>query len=107
MSFKLLIECSKDIDKLSIDFSDGSSVVTHSESSGSSDLNETISNKPKAKKSNFKEQPKKEQPKKRNESFLDTDEIYADVSQDVIALPEISDNKRPVKVAEEIQNLEL
>lgn len=99
MAFKLLIECSKDIDKLSIDFSDGTSSVIESP-----------------------EAPKKVEPRERKkvskensspmraEEFLDVDEFnndYTEISSEVIELPKINLGERPVKVANELQNLNI
>jgi hypothetical protein len=78
MAFELHITCSKDIDKLSIDFSDGTSVITESK--------------------------KKEEPVKQNKSFIDTDVEYSDISQDIIEKPNIIREEKPIKVAEELQN---
>jgi len=88
MAFRLLIECSKDIDSLKINFSDGTSVV-----------NETTSNQVKSELKN----PTKRQNK------LEFDEQSNVVHDDaIVALPVIADtNDRTVNVAEELQNLDI
>ena len=101
MTFRLLIECTKDIDKLSIDFSDGTSMVQH-----------TPDTDPKPKNSN----PRVKRPEgqrhdevstpSRKDAFIDTDTEFGSVSQEVVSLPTISTAGRPVKVAEELQNMD-
>ena len=91
--FKLLIECSKDIDKLKIDFTDGSSVVK-----------ETQPNTPTQ--HNKRKKIKNKTPK--SDNLIDTDVDYDDYQQEeVVQLPQIPDLHREVKVAEELQNLDI
>jgi hypothetical protein len=95
--FELSIKCSKDISKLKIDFADGSSTVStvsSVDSSNKEQINEQI-----------KEQNKihKSQPK---EKFLNTDEEFDSVFQEVVKLPDIKIKNRPVNVASEMQNLD-
>ena len=88
MAFKLLIECSKDIQFLQINFSDGTSVVTSKEPK---ENREPIL--PKA-------------PKRKNlEEYLDTDTDFS-INQEVIEKPVIQDLIRPPKVTDELQNLD-
>lgn len=99
MSFELSIKCTKDISELHINFSDGSSSVT----------TKPVSNGPK--KSNDTEQPKEPLEKKRSpgsykDQILDVDAEFGNVSQDVVALPEIERKDRGVKVADELQNFD-
>ena len=92
--FKLLIECSKDIQFLQINFSDGTSVVTSKE--------------PKEPKENKTERIQKEPilPKRKNlEEYLDTDTDFS-INQEVIEKPVIQDLIRPPKVTDELQNLD-
>ena len=98
--FKLLIECSKDIQFLQINFSDGTSVVTSKE--------------PKEPKENKTERIQKENkepkepilPKRKNlEEYLDTDTDFS-INQEVIEKPVIQDLIRPPKVTDELQNLD-
>ena len=100
MAFKLLIECSKDIQFLQINFSDGTSVVTSKE--------------PKEPKENKTEKIQKENrepkepilPKRKNlEEYLDTDADFS-INQEVIEKPVIQDLIRPPKVTDELQNLD-
>ena len=97
MAFKLLIECSKDIQFLQINFSDGTSVVTSKEP-----------------KENKTEKIQKENreikepilPKRKNlEEYLDTDTDFS-INQEVIEKPVIQDLIRPPKVTDELQNLD-
>ena len=97
MAFKLLIECSKDIQFLQINFSDGTSVVTSKE--------------PEKNKENKTEKIQKENkepilPKRKNlEEYLDTDTDFS-INQEVIEKPVIQDLIRPPKVTDELQNLD-
>ena len=89
--FKLLIECSKDIQFLQINFSDGTSVVTSKEPKENREPKEPIL--PKA-------------PKRKNlEEYLDTDTDFS-INQEVIEKPVIRDLIRPPKVTDELQNLD-
>ena len=97
MAFKLLIECSKDIQFLQINFSDGTSSV--------------VSKEPKEPKENKTERIQKETkepilPKRKNlEEYLDTDTDFS-INQEVIEKPVIQDLIRPPKVTDELQNLD-
>ena len=100
MAFKLLIECSKDIQFLQINFSDGTSSVVSKESK-----------EPKEPKENKTERIQKETkepilPKRKNlEEYLDTDTDFS-INQEVIEKPVIQDLIRPPKVTDELQNLD-
>jgi hypothetical protein len=87
--FRLNIECTKDIDRLVIDFTDGTSSVVES--------------KPKPQKVN---QPKASTPKVPREQLLDVDADYSSIQQEVVEKPVIESKQRPVKVAEELQNFD-
>ena len=97
--FKLLIECSKDIQFLQINFSDGTSVVTSKEPEKNKE--------PKLEKA--KEQKENREPilpKRKNlEEYLDTDTDFS-INQEVIEKPVIQDLIRPPKVTDELQNLD-
>ena len=103
MAFKLLIECSKDIDKLSIDFSDGTSVIQESPDKPEIEKHQDT-------KSRTKSTPNPDKPKMQNnqDNLLDLD-AYDDVpvQSDVVQKPVIEDRNRDVKVAEELQNLDI
>lgn len=91
MAFKLLIECSKDIQFLQINFSDGTSSVVSKEPKENREPKEPIL--PKA-------------PKRKNlEEYLDTDTDFS-INQEVIEKPVIQDLIRPPKVTDELQNLD-
>lgn len=109
MSFRLVIECSKDIDKLSIDFSDGSSVVTHSDGTSTDSKSESENHSGKEPKDDNGQNTRKRMQKsnRREEQFLDTDEEFGDVQEEVVEKPQIEERKGDVKVAPEIQNLSL
>lgn len=87
--FKLLIECSKDIDELHINFSDGTSSVIE---------------KPDKKTEKVKDTYKEiKEPRKKLDSYLDTDIDYS-ISQEIVEKPSIPDIERPPKVSDELQN---
>lgn len=98
--FKLNIESTKDINELHITFADGTSVVT---SSGSS----AMVSAPRVPREPKQAQAEKQQSPVRQEKMLDTDADFGNVSQDVVSLPEINRSARPVKVAAELQNLDI
>lgn len=100
--FKLNIECTKDIDELHINFSDGSTTVV---SNASRDSEKCKSTKQQPEKQKEVVQQVKES-KLTKEQFLDTDTDFGDISQEVIKPPKIESSDRPVKVAEELQNFD-
>jgi hypothetical protein len=96
--FKLNIESTKDINELHIKFADGSSVVTtssnnHLASASGVPVHEVVT--PTQKKS------------ARKEEFLNLDADFGGVSQEIVKPPEINRSDRPVKVANELQNLDI
>lgn len=98
MSFTLNIECSRDIEKLSIDFTDGTSTVTHTQPKSTS----------KKKKVSQPDESVKIKPAKinRRDQLLNLDEDYSDVSDEVVELPNIDLGERSVSVADELQNFD-
>jgi hypothetical protein len=94
--FKLNIESTKDINELHITFSDGTNVIS------------TVGNLDRV---STPRVPVHEKPttrtQKTQEKFLDTDTDFGSVSQEVVQLPEINRTDRPVKVASELQNLDI
>jgi len=98
MSFRLLIECSKDLDSLKINFSDGTSVVqtVKEESTEQSILHSRIEN----------EERPKTQPMTGG-GFLDTDADFGTISSDVIEKPDVTQPNREISVASELQNLDI
>lgn len=98
MSFRLLIECSKDIDELRINFSDGTSSVVEKQKE---------TNEPKIpKESKEKKEIKEPKERKKLDTYLDTEEDY-EIAQEVVTKPEIADLQRPAKVSDELQNLDI
>ena len=95
MSFRLLIECSKNIDELHINFSDGTSSVVEKP------------DKPKVSKEleKVKEPKERKEPRKSLDTYLDTEEDYS-IQQEIIKKPEIAELNRPAKVSDELQNLD-
>lgn len=93
--FKLNIECTKDINELHINFSDGTSVVT----SNSSHSVASTTRVP-------REQKQEKHTTIKSEKTLDTDVDFGNISQDVVTPPDIKMQERPVKVATELQNLD-
>ena len=94
--FKLNIECTKDINELHITFADGTSVVT-------SNSNHSVASTPRVP----RESKQEKQTQVRSEKTLDTDVDFGNVSQEVVSLPEINRNNKPVNVAAELQNLDI
>lgn len=102
--FKLNIECTKDIDELHINFSDGSSVVT------------TVPTSKSKKQSDGTEQPKEQskeskesvvhQKVQKQEAFLDTEADFGGISQEVVKPPQIEREEKGVNVAQELQNFD-
>lgn len=95
--FKLLIECSKDIDTLSINFSDGTTVVTESSKEQKEQKSTKETKEPK--------DVKRPNERKQLDKYLDTD-VDFNIDQTVVEKPVIADLDRPAKVSEEIQNFE-
>lgn len=95
--FELHITCSKDIDTLAINFSDGTSVVTESKPKETE--------KPKEAKE-IKEHREIKEPRKKLDTYLDTEDDYT-IQQEVLQKPIIQDVQRPAKVTDELQNLDL
>ena len=93
--FKLLIECTKDISEISINFTDGTSVVKSSEPEDTKPKPET-----KPKKPNFSEA-------RRELLDLDDSTNISNVKPAQVLKPEIANHDRQVKVATELQNLDI
>lgn len=104
--FKLLIECSKDIDNLSINFSDGTSVIT--ETNQDKEIKNQQEQKTKIQKESKEVNEVKEikEPRRKLESYLDTEMDFSN-SQEVVQKPIIQEVNRPANVSDELQNLDL
>lgn len=101
MSFELHITCSKDIDELHINFSDGTSSVVSK--------NDNDYQKPKEKQTEkyTKTKPKEEKEvRKPLDSYLDTSDEIHEINKEKIELPVIPD-KTTVKIASELQNFDI
>lgn len=92
MGFELHITCSKDIDELYINFSDGTSTI--------------VENKRKENKNDIKNKVTSKNVADRN-VFLDTDIENENINHEIVKPPEISLEERPVKIANELQNLDI
>jgi hypothetical protein len=113
--FKLNIECTKDISFLKINFADGTSTVIEDNPSASSLSKET------KKKDTDKKEPKKEiKETKEHKDYNrknymgddllpinDGDSNFMYKNAQNVKLPELPDIDRPVKVADELQNLDI
>ena len=95
--FELHITCSKDIDTLAINFSDGTSVVTESKPKEAKEAKEA---------KEIKEHREIKEPRKKLDTYLDTEDDYT-IQQEVLQKPIIQDVQRPAKVTDELQNLDL
>lgn len=104
--FKLLIECSKDIDNLSINFSDGTSVIT--ETNQDKEIKNQQEQKTKIQKESKEVNEVKEikEPRRKLESYLDTEMDFS-IQQEVVQKPIIQEVNRPANVSDELQNLDL
>lgn len=105
MSFRLLVECSKDIDELHINFSDGTSSVVQKETKPRKSEDPEESTSPKEPKES-KEPKIHKEPRKKLETYLDTEEDYT-IQQEVVQKPIIQEVQRPAKVSDELQNLDI
>ena len=81
--FKLNIECTKDINELRISFADGTSVITTNDANGI-ESSKII----------------------KQDTYLDTDSDWSNVSQEIIKPPEIIRENKPIKVANELHNFD-
>ena len=106
--FKLNIECTKDINELHINFADGTSVITSASNHGMAGNKATRSSSttPEVHKGTSNETGSTGR-SHRKETFLDTDASFGGISQDIVELPKIETVERPVKVATELQNLDI
>lgn len=100
--FELNITCSKDINDIRIEFSDGGTFVgstpNQQKEKRKKDTSEGIDE--------VKQHSTKISPTKQHQGFLDLDVDYGGISQEVVAKPEIQMQTRPVKVADELQNFD-
>jgi hypothetical protein len=108
--FELTIKCTKDIDEIHINFADGSSVITGGDKSENPDKNKDLlddsddsPSSATSKKTKMKSNAKKPKP----EEFMDLEADFDQVSQEVVELPNIDTEKRSIKVASELQNLDI
>lgn len=98
--FKLLIECSKDISEIHINFTDGTSVVKSPD--------EEPKPKPKPKQSKLTDnKPKQTGFDEAREELLDLNSEDSITEFDKVKKPEIVNPIRKAKVATELQNLDI
>lgn len=102
--FKLSIECSKDISELHINFTDGTSAVVENTPSKTPETPEKNSTIPNALKKNA---PKVSRTTKPFTPIDMSEMTETQVNQDKVKLPDIQPISRPVKVADELQNLDI
>lgn len=101
--FTLNIECSKDIDELHINFTDGSSsMVTKPKKKA-----EPREPKPKESPSKASETPKEISIGYGGGDLLDLDADFGHVGSEVVQKPNVDIGDRPVSVAPELQNLDI
>jgi len=106
--FTLNIECSKEFDELHITFSDGTVVKTNDKSK-KHPRRKTNDDQTKIKSNKTEVHDKNDTDSNIHQSggFLDTDADFSSVQKDVVKPPVIEDRERPVKVASELQNLDI
>jgi hypothetical protein len=92
MSFRLLIECSKDISKLKIDFTDGTSVATTSDTQTTQKSLEPLNPQDYG---------------ARKDEYLNTEDTNDNHNRSIVEKPVILKKERDVKVANELQNLDI
>jgi len=95
--FKLLIECSKDLESLNINFTDGTSIIKEC-ISATSNIKSTKDTKNTSNTSNTV---------KNTAEALDLSVYDSVQSQEILKLPIIEDLNRPISVASELQNLDV
>lgn len=98
MAFELHISCSKDIDELHINFSDGTSSVVSK--------NDNDYQKPKEKQQVKVKHKEEKEVRKPLDSYLDTSDEICETNKEKIELPVIPD-KTTVKIASELQNFDI
>lgn len=108
MSFRLLIECSKAIDELHINFSDGTSSIVSKDDNEYQKPKEHREQKENREHKQYpKVKPKEEKENRRTlDTYLDTEDDVVQTKQEKIQLPVIPD-KESFKVADELQNLDI
>ena len=110
MGFELHITCSKDIDELHINFSDGTSSVVSKNDNENQNVKEKKENRETKNVQTYpKTKPKEDKVSRRPlDTYLDTEDDSRDVQkkQEKIELPVIPD-KQSFKVADELQNLDI
>lgn len=110
MAFELHITCSKDIERLSIDFSDGTSSVVSKNDNDYQKHKETKENRENKQYPKVKSKEEKES-RRPLDTYLDTEDDVKQTNQsssaqEKIVLPVIPD-KQSFKVADELQNLDI
>lgn len=102
--FSLKIECTKDIDELHINFSDGSTSVIQSKEKSQKNIKEELSTSVKIDKP--KKNDKSTQNDKKDLLDLSEDDII-EQSHKIVKKPTISLGERSVSVAPELMDLEI
>lgn len=109
--FKLLIECTKDISEISINFTDGTSVVKSSELEPEPTKLTKPDKKPDKKPKPNAPKPKEPKFSEARRELLDLDDYSggntSNSTQSHVSKPEIANHDREVKVATELQNLDI
>lgn len=103
--FRLNIECSKDFDELHIKFKDGSMFSSTPDKSNEKDS--FFNNKDTQEdNSNGNTTNKSNQKRKSLQDYIDVDAEFGCISDDIVEKPIITDEERPAKVADELQNFD-
>ena len=105
MAFKLLIECSKDIDKLNIDFSDGTSMVQYDESKTPKKESKEKSKNPT--KSQHQSSESLLSTKKKPQTLDTTTDDSFEETHEVVDKPVIEQRERPVKISDDLKNFDI
>jgi hypothetical protein len=105
--FELTIKCTKDINDLHICFADGTVTTATTNSTPILPPKEHTNLSPTDERAESPQPQEKSRSPKRKEEFLDLDTDFGTVSDDVVELPQISIGERTVKVAPELQSLDI
>jgi hypothetical protein len=105
--FKLNIECTRDIDELHINFSDGTStIVDRNKNQETKGRDFQTGQTSEGFTDSVHRTSKEVSSVERSETYLDVDTDFGGISQDVIKPPEIERKDLGVKVADELQNFD-
>ena len=104
--FELNISCTKELSTLKIDFTDGTSVVEYRDKQKPKKKSAPRASK-KTKTTSKDIDTSENVAQNRSTGCLDLDADYSHVSSEVVSLPDVTRTDREVKIAPELQNLDI